>query len=113
MAADLFKKRYYNHQTSFRYPDKRSATILAGHIWDLKDRGTTYAIRWSIIARARPYRNGSKICRLCTAEIICILASLMGPNKSQCFNSRSEILGKCPHADRFVLHAWGASHPPD
>ena len=113
MAADLFKKRYYNHQTSFRHSEKRSVTTLAGHIWDLKDRGITYAIRWRVIDRARPYRNGSKICRLCTAEKINILASLRGPNKSQCLNSRNEIFGKCPHADRFLLHAWGASHPPD
>ena len=91
MVEGRFKQRYFNHTTSFRYTDKRTATTLASHIWKLKDSNAKYNTKWSILERSRPYTNGSMKCQLCTAEKAHILRSLK--RSADCLHNRAEFFG--------------------
>ena len=44
-----FKTRWKKHIRDFENPEFRTKSNLCGHIWDLKDRGSTYHIDWFII----------------------------------------------------------------
>ena len=47
-----FKTRWKEHLRDFENSESSTKSNLCGHIWDLKDRGSTYHIDWSIIDRA-------------------------------------------------------------
>ena len=43
-------------------------TTLAAYIWNLKDYGVPYTIRWSIFDRGKAYSPVTNTCRLCLLE---------------------------------------------
>ena len=95
-----FKTRWRNHNTSFKYVNKRKQTALSNHIWKLKDSGIDKpTIKWSILKKTSAYSNISKRCQLCLWEKYFIITS----NKSSCLNSRSELISKCRHANKYLL----------
>lgn len=100
MTEGTFKKRFAGHGTSFRHERYKTATKLSEKVWQLKDQGSEYTIRWSIIRRGRTYVNGQKHCDLCTSEKMEILLRSKDPHL---LNSRSEILAKCRHKRKFGL----------
>ena len=67
-----FKKRLGNHIKSFNHKKYSKETSLAIHIWKIKERGNQYSIEWKQLARANPYNTATKICNLCSKEIILI-----------------------------------------
>ena len=54
LTEDTFKKRYYNHKHSFMHADKKHATELSKHMWDLRDRRMEGKIKWEIAKRSTP-----------------------------------------------------------
>ena len=97
-----FKSRYNNHTKSFRHNKHRNDTALSKLIWSLKDENKAYDLRWSIAARASPYRNGSKSCDLClTEKIIIVRAEPKG-----LLNKRNELISKCRHKNKFTLKVF-------
>ena len=94
-----FKKRYYQHKASFEKSDLRTETTLAAYIWNLKDYGVPYTIRWSIIDRGKAYSPVTNTCRLCLLEKLHILYH---PDTAT-LNNRSEIFTKCPHKEKWLL----------
>ena len=95
-----FKTRYNNHKQSLEKREKINETTLSKYIWDLKDKNTTYAIKWEIIQRSTPYRCGTRFCQLCLCEKYCILTS----DPVSCLNKNSELLQKCRHKNKFKLN---------
>ena len=49
----FFKKRWYGHNGDMNNPNKRHATTLSNHVWDLKDQNINYKIKWKILAFCR------------------------------------------------------------
>ena len=94
-----FKKRFYKHQSDFRHRSQRKATELSKLIWQLKDDNIPYTIKWDVVARSQPYVAGSKKCDVCLTEKM-IIARSSHPGM---INSRSEILSKCRHMNKFLL----------
>ena len=95
-----FKKRYYSHKASFnKKPDIDSGTALAHHIWNLKDRGVAFDVKWEILDRSSPYKCGSRVCHLCITEKWRILMA----DPEIALNKRSELVAKCRHARKFKL----------
>ena len=74
-------------------------TELSKHIWDLKKQKRQYSIKWSIAARASPYKCGSRRCDLCLTEKRTIALA----EKDSLLNHRSEIISKCRHTNKFRL----------
>ena len=99
LTGDEFKTRFNNHNSDFRKEEKKNSTQLSKHIWKLKDSKIPYNIKWSIKAKAIAYKPGAKHCDLCLVEKTVIALA----NQKTTLNSRSEILGKCRHKNKFCL----------
>lgn len=94
-----FKARFANHQTSLRHEKYRNATELSKYAWQLKEKGKDFSISWKILQRARPYSNIAKRCSLCLAEKTSIILA----KDPGILNSRTELVSKCRHANKFKL----------
>ena len=89
------KARISGHETSFRHRRYEKETTLSQYIWQLKDRGSEYEIKWSIELKAHLYTCGAR--RL--SEKMVIAQSRHG----DLLNSRSELMSKCRHKNKFIL----------
>ena len=100
LTANTFKQRYNNHMSSFRNSEKRLATELSKHVWQLKDNNTNFNITWQIITQAKAANNqNQRTCGLCLAEKFYILY-----HPSMCsLNKRTEIFSACRHGTKFRL----------
>ena len=99
LTATSFKLRHSNHKTTFKYAKNRGKTSLAGHIWDLQDRGEEYQLEWRIIGRAQPFSPISGVCNLCTLEKFHIYFT---PHLGT-LNKKDEINNWCPHKASMLL----------
>ena len=94
----MFKGRWSDHNTSFRYERYKTKSKLSKYVWKLKEEGRSPLIKWSILRRCAPYRAGSKRCNLCLGEKYLILKS-----DAKMINKKDELLGMCRHKDKFLL----------
>merc|ERR1712105_189355 len=94
-----FKTRFYNHTQSFKKKKHRHDTELSRYIWQLKKKKKRYSIKWSIVTKARAYSNETKKCDLCLTEKLQIIKA----DKRNLLNSRSELISKCRHENKFYL----------
>ena len=99
-CSTMFKSRLYNHNKSFTHERYAKDTTLSSYIWLLKNAGKAYNLKWSIIAKARPYHPLAGRCRLCTREKSEISDHIEDPN---CLNIRSELMSTCRHRRRWLL----------
>ena len=52
IAEKNFKKRYYNHKTSFKNREKANDTNLSKHVWKVKDKyKETPSLKWSSLSQ--------------------------------------------------------------
>ena len=93
------KARISKHYTSFRHSRYRNETELSKFIWSLQDRGKNYDIAWSITCKSRKYQCGSSRCDLCLSEKLLIARN----DADGMLNSRSELISKCRHKNKFLL----------
>ena len=102
LADTTFKERWRNHDTSFKYPDKRKVTALAGHWWKLRDAGVLakdITVKWSIVQQALPYKCGTRRCDLCLSEKLHI--STLDRRKK--LNDKSEVVSDCRHRPKYLF----------
>ena len=101
LADTTFKERWRNHDSSFKHPSRRKKTTLAGHYWNLRDKGIDakdIEINWNIIQHALPYQCGTRRCDLCLSEKLQISLG----DKSKLLNDRSEVISPCYHRPKFL-----------
>ena len=99
LTSRAFKRRYYEHQSSFRHSEQRHKTTLSNHIWKLIDEGEDYTLKWWVIDRGKPFNPISKSCELCLKEKFHIMFS----KESATLNSRREIFSTCRHRTKKLL----------
>ena len=99
LTSTTFKERLGNHKRSFTNKSLVNASELSKHIWQLKQNGKSYNIKWSIIQQAAPYNPATKRCNLCLAEKYHIMTA----NKQRTLNKRSELVAKCRHKQKYKL----------
>ena len=88
-----FKSRLGNHKKSFKHRHYGKETKLSTHIWEVKDRGSEWSIKWRILDRGNTYNPATKVCNLCLKEKYWIIYH----SELACLNSRNEINTKCMH----------------
>ena len=98
LTTRRFKDRLYEHNTNMNNSKHRTETALSSHIWNLKDKGIQYELRWRLKDRATPYNPASKRCRLCLKEKWHILYKADGAT----LNRRSEIFNSCMHKSNLL-----------
>ena len=99
-AGNTFKERYTNHKASFKHRMQMNSTELSKHVWKIKDKNTTYDLRWSKMASAPTYTPSTGKCNLCILEKTLILFST-----EELLNRRNEIMNKCRHRNKYLLEA--------
>ena len=107
LTATEFKRRWRNHQMSFRHDSKRNDTELSKHLWQLKDQKKDFQISWKILAKAKSYSNLTKRCNLCNSEKYYILHK---PNMAT-LNKRNELVSTCRHKFLLKVSPQIQSHP--
>ena len=93
-----FKTRYRNHISSFNPDRKANPTLLSGYVRNLKREGKDYTIKWSVVRRATPIKDGGAVCRLCLRE-----ATVIAFSDKNCLNKRNEVVHSCMHKRKFLL----------
>ena len=91
-----FKTRLNNHNSSFRHRHLVK-TSLARHVWNLKDEGKSYSIKWELHCKAAPYMCGTRRCDLCLTE----KAVIARADQATLINSRTELAVPCPHRRKY------------
>ena len=99
-ATESFKPRYRNHIKSFTNQTYMNETALSKHIWQLKESGKTFDIKWKILKKTSGYKKSTNNCSLCLSEKLAICRF---KNKSKLLNKRSELISKCRHANKHLL----------
>ena len=93
LASTTFKKRFYKHRDSFKKEKMQNDTTLSTHIWKLKEKGSTFSIKWSILDRGQIFNPATKTCQLCTKEKFYIIFK----PEIATLNSRNELGAHCRH----------------
>ena len=99
LSAPNFKSRLANHTKSFKSREYSTETTLSSHIWDIKDRDSTYKISWKMLDRASPYNATTKTCNLCTTEKFYII---LKPHLAT-IKKRNELGSACRHKTSSLL----------
>ena len=104
MTENDFKGRERYHHYTFQHEDKKTSSQLANYVWDLKTKKNVDAsVQYSVLAKTKPYKNGSKRCPLCLEEKFHIIFQ---PFKK--VNQRSELVSKCRHENKFYIKNFKA-----
>ena len=101
VTEGTFKKRWSNHNTSFKNVSYEHDTALSTFIWSLKDEGKEYDIKWEISKKVTPYKCGGRSCNLCLEEKLYILRG-----DKNMINPKSELISKCRHKNKFSLEKF-------
>ena len=99
LTARKFIARHTEHYRNFENRNPKNSTSLSRKIWDLEDNQHNFEIKWKILQNCKPYQPGSSECKLCLTEIYFILFQ----PENATLNSKSEIMGKCRHKNKFKL----------
>ena len=100
-AEGEFKKRYYNHDKSFRHRSYANETTLSKYVWEIKDKCNEMpSLKWSAVKSVPGCSNISKRCLLCLHEKFEIVNY---PNQEELLNKSSELISKCRHANKYLL----------
>ena len=94
-----FKKRFANHQKSFKIEKYKHETELSKEVWEIKRRNYIPKVNWKIIKRCISYNRAIQKCNLCLNEKLEIIL-YKGNNL---LNSRSELISKCRHLNKHTL----------
>ena len=99
LSGGPFKVRYRVHKGNLRNRGE-SGTKLSKYMWQLKDQGGHYELKWKYIAKTQSYTPSLGTCPLCTKELYFI----MFRKEISSLNERNEIFNPCPHRRKFKLY---------
>ena len=83
---------------SFQNKGHEKKTELSKYVWELKDKGEDFTIKWSVAGKAALYICDSKRCDLCLTEKLLIAKA----DLRALLNKRSEIVSKCHYRNKFT-----------
>ena len=98
LSSTSFKSRFTNHKADINNRN-RDGTELSDFIWSIKDKSSSYSIKWSILSRESYYNSETEKCFLCTSEKL----QIFDMNEDYALNSRSDIFNICIHRWRNML----------
>ena len=98
-TAQTFKERWRGHKTDLRHKRRETSTTLSKYVWELKDEGKEFNIKWSLVDRAPPFNPITRKCRVCLKEKREILYNKDGSS----LNKRGEIFNTCRHRIKGLL----------
>ena len=104
-----FKKRYNNHTNSFRHKLYSKETTLSKYIWEIKkEYNKMPTLKWSVVKSVPSYSGISKKCLSFLHEKHEIIINF--EDQDHLLNKRSELISKCRHANKCLLHNYKANN---
>ena len=100
LAEPPFKKRYSVHKTSFNNEKYEKETELSKEVWRLKRKNFSPQVTWRTIRQCQQFNRATIKCHLCLNEKLEIATY---PDQKKLLNSRSELISKCRHVNKFTL----------
>ena len=97
LCSTSFKDRLAVHKQHMNHRIHRTKCELANHIWNLKDAGKNFILKWKILKKVRGRLVGGA-CRLCTTEQLLMVDY---PDKNKLLNTR--FIEKCRHGAKYSL----------
>ena len=97
LCSTSFKDRLAVHKQHMNNKAHRTKCELANHVWQMKDDGKAFSIKWKILKKVRGRMVGGA-CRLCTTEQLFIVEH---PDKDNLLNTK--CIEKCRHGERYSL----------
>ena len=98
-----FKKRLAVHKKSFE--DREYDTSgLSDYIWEHKDKGVNYNIKWTLLRQTAGYNSVTKSRSLCLTKKLFIAQY---KDKEKLINKRNELVSKCRHDGDYILGKYG------
>ena len=97
LCSTSFKVRLAVHKQHMNHKVHRTKCELANYVWNLKDAGINYSIKWKILKKVRGRLVGGA-CRLCTTEQLFMVEY---PDKSKLLNTW--FIEKCRHRQKYSL----------
>ena len=94
-----FKKRYANHQKSFKTLTYENETELSNEVLRLKKSNFIPQVSWKIVKKCSSYNRTNYKCNLCLSEKLEIALY----KENNLLNSRSELISKCWHLNKHIL----------
>ena len=94
-----FKERHKEHKKTFKNRRYIGESELTKEIWRIKDNDGIPQVTWSILRKSKTYNPRAKRCMLCLTEKLAI-AEHEGRDM---LNTRSEVVAKCIHQNKFCL----------
>ena len=91
-----------DHCTSFKYEQYKNKSKLPSFIWETKNKGLNFEIKWSVVRRSTTYKAESKKCNLCLWENFHIMTG----DKDTLLTERYELITKCKHIDKYLLKSY-------
>ena len=92
-----FKRRYYNHKSSFTHEIYRHKTSLSNYVWEVKNKfGIDTILKWEIMKRSSKYKRAD---RYCMEEKLTIA---MYNKPKELLNQRSEIFNICRYRKNWL-----------
>ena len=91
--------QYNDHTNSFGNRHHEQDTELSNHIWQLKDKGINFILKWKIVAYVSTCRYGSRRCNLCLTEKYVTARA----DQKNLLNKRPELIAKCRHWNQYIL----------
>ena len=99
MTEHHFKDRERYHHHTLQHEEKKTSSQLSNYIWELKTKNNIEAsITYSVLEKAKSYKNASKRCPLCLMEKFHIIFQPFMK-----VNQRNELVSKCRHENKFYL----------
>ena len=90
------ERKSYIGLTALTFATGQKQTIRTLYVWSLRDKDIDAEIRWSILDKTPPYKNGSKTCLTEKYHIIF-------HKEGELLNKKCEILSNCRHKNKFLL----------
>ena len=106
LTEGTWKQRSYKHALSFRNKKYENSTTLSKYMWKKKSANHQPKLQWSIVTSAPAYSNISKRCPLCLNEKLAIITY---PNQQDLLTTRSELISKCRHQNKFLLKNYDSN----
>ena len=95
-----FKKRWSNHNMSFRNRNVEQHCALKDFIWKLKDQRKNFTIKWELHRKSKVYKPGDPMCYLCMDEKLAIKDCFEDKNN---INKDHMVMRRCDHKHEYRI----------
>ena len=94
ISSTKWNLRFNNHNHCFSHEHLKNQMALSKQFWNLKNKGLTPEIQWSILKKSNTPKCFDRRYNLCLEEKIQIM---LYPQPEKLLNQRCDLIARCRH----------------